>query len=59
METSGQGDNKFKTFYNEDHVMQRLHEIKHALLKKGRITDEEFPVKLFFILTCKERKSVD
>ena len=29
----------------EENILMRLHEIKNALVRKGKITEEEYPVR--------------
>ena len=48
METTPANDNRvIKTYIQDDPTLNKLHELKFALIKKGRITDEELPVNIF------------
>jgi hypothetical protein len=38
---------KGSTFNQEDTIFSKLAEIKNVLLKKGKITEEEYPVSYF------------
>lgn len=39
------------TYNQDDTALGKLYEIKHALLKKGKITEEEYGVMPFSVLT--------